>query len=199
MASEYYKKKFQDVKADAPYEMTNWEAFCNWWTYHWVTVLVVSLIVTFFVLLAVEFITRDRPDYKIAYVGADSLVVDIEKLQSELELLGEDLNGDGEVCVQIRSYLVDSETSMFSGEAIPFVGDIETGNSTIFILEDPEWFYEKYHITTEEDTYRWSDCPALSHIDLYGDYAIALRTTDDMEEGYEIDLSLWQAMTKDAD
>ena len=198
MASEYYKKKFQDVKADAPYEMTKREAFCNWWTYHWTTVLVVSLIAAFLVFLLMEFITRDRPDYKIAYVGTNPLAVDIEELQDRLELLGQDLNDDGEVSVQIRTYLVDSETSHFSSEVIPFVGDVETGNSTIFILEDPDWFLENYSITSEANTYWWSDCPALSHIDLYGDYAIALRTADDMSEDYEIDLSLWQAMTKDA-
>ena len=199
MASEYYKKKFKDVEPERPYEMTKREKWSNWWTYHWVTVLVVSLIVAFFVFLATEFITRDRPDYKLAFVGANALSVDIEELQDELEAFGEDLNGDGTVSVQIRTYLVDSETSHFSSEMIPFVGDVETGNSTIFILEDPEWFLENYGITSEADTYWWSECPALSHIDLYGEYAIALRTTEDMSEDYEIDLSLWDALTQGAE
>lgn len=198
MSSEYYKKKFQDVTPDMPYEMTKWEAFCNWWTYHWVTVLVVSLITVFLVSVAVEFFTRERPDHKIAYIGTNPLAVDVKILEPQLEELGEDLNGDGEVTVQIRTYLVDSDTSHFSSELIPFVGDIETGNSTIFILEDPDWFRENYAITSEEMTYWWSECPALSHIDLYGDYAIALRSTEDMTEDYEIDLSLWQAMTENA-
>ncbi len=199
MASEYYKKKFQDIEPEKPYEMTKREKWNNWWTYHWVTVLVVFLIVAFFVFLAAEFITRERPDYKIAFVGSNPLAVDIEELQTELEAFGEDLNGDGKVSVQIRSYLVDGETSHFSSEMIPFVGDVETGHSTIFILESPEWFLERYGITSEADTYWWSECPVLSHIDLYGEYAIALRTTEDMSEDYEIDLSLWDALTQGAE
>lgn len=194
MASEYYRKKFQNLEPEKPYEMTKKEKWKNWWYYHWLTVLVVTLIVAFVCFFVAEFVFRERPDYKLAYVGANELVVDIEDLQTSLEALGQDLNNDGEVVVQIRSYLVDDNTSIYSSEMIPLVGDLESGHSTVFILEDPQWFADHYHVTSMDETYCWSDCPAISDIDLYGEYYIALRTTEDMSDDYRIDPSLWEAM-----
>ena len=200
MASEYYKKKFSDVKKDTPYEMTKEERRRNWWDYHWKQVLIYSALAVVAIVGLVQFVTRDRPDYEIAYVGVNDLPVAYEYLEEELATLGEDLNGDRKVIVSIRPYLVGIDTAINDQIDIAgLFGDIGCGNSTMFILDDPQWFHEQFGVTDTENIYSWSSCPALSHLDLGGEYAIALRNNEGLGDNFYIDPSLWQAMTAGAE
>lgn len=199
MSSEYYRKKFQDIKPDKPIELTRKEKFQNWWVYHWHHVLIAIGASVLVIVLLMEFVFKTRPDYKVAYVGEFYMNVDTQVLQQSLAELGQDLNGDGKVVVQLRSYSVSESNPYYEADMVGLTGDIGVGGSAIFILEDSDWFRERYGIITEEQCYAWSDCPALSHIDLGGEYDIALRIYENIDNDNPDAVTLWEAMTAGAE
>ncbi|MBP3633010.1 MAG: hypothetical protein J6J43_00355 [Oscillospiraceae bacterium] len=201
MASEYYKKKFKDVKPDVPYEMTKIEKWNNWWNYHWFHVLVAVGAVVLICIILSQWVFKTRPDYKIAYVGEQYLMVDAEQLQEQLAALGTDLNGDGKVVVQLRSYNISEQNPYYESDMVGFMGDASVGGSAIFIMEDPSLLFDRYHIIEEENCYLWSECPALSSIDLGGDYTIGICTAvlEAYEQGEENAAILWNVMTAGAE
>ena len=176
MASEYYEKKFQDVKPDEKVEMTKKERRINWWHYNWGKVaLVVVLCVTIGYLIS-DLFFRTHPDYDVAYVGTHAMSIDKEELEAALAQFGEDVNGDGEVVVRFNKYLLDESDAMYESYEISMLGDMDLCVSEIFIIDDPEWFCEKYNILDGADIYQWSQCPALSDIKLGGRFCVARRT-----------------------
>ena len=105
MASEYLKKKYKDVKPDVKRELTPAEKRKNWWHYHkWhaATAVVLLSILGSIVWNALH---QVKPDYQIAYVGEYALPDDTAAaLEAGFAALGEDLNGDGSVVVQLVQY-----------------------------------------------------------------------------------------------
>ncbi|MCX4374173.1 MAG: hypothetical protein OSJ58_20585, partial [Dysosmobacter sp.] len=63
MASEYLKKKYRDVKPDAPLELTKAEKRKNWWHYYkWhVGIVLVLLAITGSIMW--NTLSRTEPDY----------------------------------------------------------------------------------------------------------------------------------------
>lgn len=179
MASEYYKKKFQDVKKDEVVELTKKEKFCNWWRYHWSYVAIAIVAVIAVALVIKEFFFITKADYKIAIVVSDRMNVETADLCRYLEQYGEDINGDGKVVVKARTYM-----PQFNGlndtaeEMVALSGDISVGNSQIFIVEDLEGLNEKYGIIDEGNYYLWSECPAINGLDIGDGYYIAIRSYD---------------------
>lgn len=201
MASEYYKKKFQDVKKDEVAELTQKEKFKNWWTYHWFYVMVAVLAVVGVVLVLNQFVFVTRSDYKVMVVGESAAInVDREALSEALAQFGEDYNGDGKVVVKVRSFMAGETSKSSDEEMIALSGDISSGNCQIFIIQDLEWFNEKYGIIDEGNYYKVSDCPALADLDLNGDYYVAIRSYADdgqKKDGAHAQV-LWNAMTAGA-
>lgn len=195
MASEYYKKKFQDIKPDAPIELTKMEKWQNWWNYHWLHVLVAIGAIAFVCVVLSEWVFKTRPDFKVAYIGEYYLSVDTAELEGQLAALGTDVNGDGKVVVQVRSYATSESNPNYEPDMVGMLGDVNVGGSSIYILEDSQWFIDRYKVTSGDTCYEWSQCPALSHINLGGDYDIALRT-DAVQSDAAI---LWDAMTAGAE
>ena len=195
MASEYYKKKFQDVKPDEPYVMTKKEKVATWWMYHWHHVAIAIASALFVCVVLQNFVFRVRPDYKVAYIGEYYLDVDTEELALQLAELAPDINGDGKVVVQIRSYSVSETNQSNEADMVGLTGDIGVGGSSIYILDDSEWFINRYKVMTAENCYSWDDCPALANIDLGGTYDIGLRT-DYLETDATL---LWNAMIAGAE
>ena len=192
MASEYLKWKYRDVKPDEPIQYTAAEKRRNWWYYHkWHMVIAAVLVlaagnILYHVLGAGEV----KPDYQIAYVGADPLPDDtVTALESAIAALGRDCNGDGRVAVKLHQYVSaansDDENSLYHAYAasVTLMADITGCDSYFFLLDDPDGFQRDYQIlrrldgTLPADTDRdssgyylsWSDCPTLSSLDL-GDY-----------------------------
>ena len=109
MASEYLKKKYRDVKPDAPLELTKTEKWKNWWHYYkWhVGIALVLLAITGSIMW--NTLSRAEPDYKIAYVGSSRLPEDTAAaLEAAFASLGEDLNGDGKIAAVLTQYVSDS-------------------------------------------------------------------------------------------
>ena len=195
MASEYYKKKFQDIKPDEPYVMSKIEKFATWWMYHWLHVLIAVGAVLFVCIALQNWVFRVRPDYKIAYIGEYYLNADTEELALQLAELAPDINDDGKVVVQIRSYSVSASNPNYEADMVALTGDIGVGGSSIYILEDSQWFIDRYKVMNAENCYTWDDCPALAYIDLGGTYDIGLRT-DYLETDATL---LWNAMIAGAE
>ena len=107
MASEYLKWKYRDVQRREKVELTPAEKRKNWWHYHkWHVVIAVVLVGIGINLVCNALgIGQIRPDYQIAYVGGNTLPDDTATaIEAAFAALGEDLNGDGKVVVQLNQY-----------------------------------------------------------------------------------------------
>ena len=193
MASEYLKWKFRDVQPEEKIELTKAEKRKNWWHYHKWHVIVGAVLVCVLgnVLYNMLGIGRVWPDYQIAYVGAAQLPDDtVAALEAALAGLAGDANGDGRVVVQLNQYTDGSRSDSADAayynmaSSVRLMADITGQESYFFLLEDPKAFQLNYHAlrrldgTLPSDADRdwesccllWSDCPALSGLDL-GNYA----------------------------
>ena len=190
MASEYLKKKYKDVKPDVKRELIPAEKRKNWWYYHkW---FVVAGIVLLSILGSIVWnaLHQVKPDYQIAYVGGYALPDDTAAaLEAGFAALGEDLNGDGSVVVQLVQYAssggTDAQTLMAA--EVKLMADLTECESYFFLLEDPEKFQLNYGSmrkldsshpveagTSGEGEYlAWTQCPVLARMDL-GEYSYLL-------------------------
>ena len=193
MAGEYVRWLARDVKPQEKRELTPEEKRRNWWDYHKWHVVIAILCVVLIGDVIYDAIQnkRNRPDYVVAYVGQTALPDSLQhRLEEGLAQLGEDLNGNGKVQVQVRQFVIaaESENPVFAMEdtergyasSMLLQGNIETVESMIFLLEDPELFRATFPIlcradgTLVEDTpdsdvpvyYRWADCPVLTGLEL---------------------------------
>ena len=142
MASEYWKWKFKDVRPEEKRELTPEEKRKNWWHYHrWHVVIGIVLVgIAANLVWNALGIGKTEPDYTFAYVGGAALPDDTAAaLESAFAALGEDLNGDGQVTVQLRQYVF--KTGDMSREAAAaqtaLMADILEGDSYFFLLEEP--------------------------------------------------------------
>lgn len=193
MSSEYAKWLQRGVEKEKTPPLSPGDRLKNWWYYHkW---LVIGGVVLFWIVLGLIWnasgFGRVQPDYQIAYVGTDSLPTNTAQALTEaLEELGTDLNGDGQVVVQLNEYPFPDASDgnevaaaiQTSSEAA-LMADLMECESYFFLLEDPDDFQLRYQALAQpdgscpEDTDRsgldkailWTDCPALASLQL-GEY-----------------------------
>lgn len=187
-------------------EYTKKEKLQNWFYYHkWF--LVVGAIILWVVgsmLWNMLGIGKIRPDYRVAYVGSRKLTEQtVEALENALASLGEDVNGDGRVAVELSQHISgnDSNTeNVMYGYAseITVLADITEGTSTFFLLEDPVTFHLTFQVLANPDgsippeddlealnkVYRWDNCPALASLDLgtYEDKYLDITETGEIQD-----------------
>ena len=193
MAGEYVRWLARDVKPREKQELTPEEKRRNWWDYHKWHVVIALVCAVLLGDMVYDMIRngRNQPDYVVAYVGQTALPDELVRITEEgLALLGEDLNGNGKVQVQLRQFVLSEvdtdsplaleETERSYAASMLLQGSIETVESMIYLLEDPELFQAGYPIlcradgTLPEDTpdsdvpicYRWEDCPVLAGLEL---------------------------------
>lgn len=186
MASEYLKKKYQDVKPDAPVVLTRAQKRKNWWYYHKWFVAAGAAALLILGSIAWDALRQAAPDYQIAYVGEHPLPEDTAAaLESALSGLGGDLNGDGDVVVRLVQYAFSSEADpgTAASAGVRLMADIVECESYFFLLEDPDGFQRSYHTlrrldgslpadgdySAEGTCLPWVQCPTLAGLDL-GDY-----------------------------
>ena len=189
MASEYLRRKYQDVKPDEPPPpLTGKAKAANWFHYHkgWLAAGAVLLAVVGSMVWNILGIGQVRPDYRFAYIGDNEMPQEQAAALSEaLATLGEDVNGDGKVKVELRQYAMDrggdAETAMYYGYAadVVLMADLTEAESYFFLVEDPAGVQLSYQIFANDDgtppadsdyeamdkVYRWSDCPVLAGLD----------------------------------
>ena len=93
-------------------EKGRWYWAKNWLHYHWLYLIVaaVALWVGISWLGNALHWGETLPDYQIAYVGKRSLPDDTaHAIENAFAQYGEDLNGDGAVCVRLNQYVSDTE------------------------------------------------------------------------------------------
>ena len=228
MASEYLKRKYQNIKPNEPSPpLTGKKWWANWFHYHkwWIVVWVVVLSVVGSMIWNALGIGRVKPDYTFAYIGGSELPEETAAaLETELAVLGEDVNGDGRVMVELRQYAMnrsgDIETALYYNYAsdVALVADITAAESYFFIVEDPVGVQSAYQIFAEADgtppeendpdvddkVFRWRDCPILSGLGidqepLKGLYIGRRCFYDEKQgEGQEANDAFWGVITKGA-
>ena len=189
MASEYLRRKYQDVKPyEPPPPLTGRARAENWFHYHkwWLVAGAVLLAIVGSMVWNILGIGQVRPDYRFAYIGDSEMPEDqAAALSDALATLGEDVNGDGRVKVELRQYAMDrggdAETAMYYGYAadVVLMADLTEAESYFFLVEDPAGVQLSYQIFANDDgtppadsdyeamdkVYRWSDCPVLAGLD----------------------------------
>ena len=194
MASECLKWKYRDVQPDEPITYTAAQRRKNWWHYHrWhVVIAAVLLLIALDVGRSALHIGEARPDVQVAYVGSSPLPDDTAAaLESALASLCGDASGDGTAVVRVNQYILASgegdAASYAAASAARLIGDLESCDSGLFLLEDAETFQKSYMILSRTDGtlptgyeadfsdcfLRWADCPALTGLEL-GSYTAAI-------------------------
>lgn len=185
MASEYLKWKYRDVKPDKELVLTPEEKRRNWWAYHkwWVILGAILLLLAADLLIRMLGIGKTKADLSIAYVSTVPLPQETKNaLEEALQDLLWDMNEDGKVKAEIITYIfsedaeggegssVDNNALYGAGSKVRLMGDLETGECFLFILQDPETFQMSYEILSEDDhgleAFPFSDVPYLAAQDL---------------------------------
>lgn len=155
MASYRYERdiKPEDLLPETPRELTPAEKRANWWHYHWYYVALIAaaiLTVGYFVWSRV---TEVKPDYTVAVVSrTDPDAAFLAEVEERLEAIGEDINGDGKVKVNVKGIwlAVDYYSSDVSLQKLmqssedKLNSDFYLCESTIFIMDDPAGMEQKY-------------------------------------------------------
>lgn len=133
--------------------MTDAQRRDNWWRYHWLYVLIGVLAATAVAGVAWERITRERYDCSVALVTKYAATpAEIASMQTALEAVCPDLDGDGQVHVAVNAIQIDYTSTRMDDAAIQVMttnvdklnSDFYTRQSGIFLLDDPENF-QKAH------------------------------------------------------
>lgn len=187
MASEYLLQKARrEMKPPEPErEYTKKEKAMNWLYYNkmWLIIGAVLLWILGSMLWNVLGIGQTKPDLVVAYVGNRTISdEDAQMLESALEALAEDLNGDGTVKIELRRYRLnhggDLETAMYFNYAADteLIADLTAGDSVFFLTEEPDGVQRSYQLFAHTDgtppddldyeamdkVFAWEDCPNLA-------------------------------------
>lgn len=171
-----------------PRQYTKWERFKNWVYYNkwWVIAAAVLLYIVISIIIHIGNVVT--PDYRFAYVGSTPLPESaVSSFQEAIESLGKDLNGDGQIKVELRQYVFPEDSldpTYGNASLIALTADFTSGESYFFLLEDPEAFHKQYQVLANLDgslpaeddlssngkVLRWDACPTLSSLPL-GEYS----------------------------
>lgn len=192
MAGEYFRWKYRDVKPDEKPVYTKAELRRNWWAYHWKWLLLGLAFLVMLGFLIHDIFFRVKPDYTVAFVSRSALPDEVRSsLTARLSELGEDLNGDGKVTVELSQYQVSFDVNGFintdqaSTATTRLTVDLSSGDTYIILTDDPEGFQRRMAALAyldgstpdrlaegsscdrwREMVYPWADCPVLSGLDL---------------------------------
>lgn len=179
----------------------------NWWYYHKWYVIGGGILLWILINMigSALGLWKKDPDLKIAYVGSAPLPEDtVAALEQGFAQLAGDLNQDKEAIVQINQYITgdpesdpEAALSSYSSE-VRLMADISACESYFFLTDDPDTLQQNFQIlanpdgscpdetdhSAEDKTVLWSDCPALSGMDLgsYTFVAAGIETTGDSQE-----------------
>ena len=188
----------------------------NWWYYNWGIVAVAAMVVVGVAYVAHGLLTTVDPDYTVAVVTAEALPDEaVQNLQSALEAYADDANNDGAVVVQVNNYTWSADAALTEQNqqmagATQMNTDLSSGESKIWILEDPEGFEAAYGALREKlgenwktQLILWSQQSTLSNLDL-GSYNTAADGSQSVDiqsrfAGYRIAVfdtsdGLWKAL-----
>ena len=164
----------------------------NFFYYYKFHVLLGAFVLFFFFFFIRDMVTKIEYDYSIAFLGNYSLTEeDSQAFQTWFQEHGEDLNGDGEVHVQLSDYSCPDEEDdgfdpqVFAAMQTRFIVDVQEGTSMIFFLNQEK--YEDYKDegvfpANAEDYTSIQDCQGYKEAgspQSAGEYMVALRIIDE--------------------
>ena len=164
----------------------------NFFYYYKFHVLLGAFVLFFLIIFIRDMVTKIEYDYSIAFLGDYSLTEeDSQAFQTWFQEHGEDLNGDGEVHVQLSDYSCPDEEDdgfdpqFFAAMQTRFIVDVQEGTSMIFFLNQEK--YEDYKDegvfpANAEDYTSIQDCQGYKEAgsaQSAGEYMVALRIIDE--------------------
>lgn len=163
----------------------------NFWYYYKFHVLIGAFLLFMAVVFIKDMLGKVDYDYDIALV-TDYIIADEDSaaLQKFFEENGEDLNGDGEVHVQLQNYAIPSEDApgfdpqMLAASQTKLTVDLQEGTSMIFFMSEQN--FEKFNDAgvlpeKREDYVDMKDCAGYAECgspDSIADLFVAMRITD---------------------
>lgn len=162
----------------------------NFWYYYKIHVLVVVFILFVAGVFIKDIVTKVDYDYSVAFITEEMMTdEEISSIQSVLEKEAEDLNGDGEIHVEVQNYTIpqgdSADPQLVAAGQTKLTVDIQDGTSMIFFLSPG--CYESYKdsgvLPADESEYiKFSDCTGYEEAGSpkeLGDLMGALRLVED--------------------
>lgn len=162
----------------------------NFWYYYKIHVLVVVFILFVAGVFIKDIVTKVDYDYSVAFVTEEMMTnEEISSIQSVFEREAEDLNGDGEIHVEVQNYTIpqgdSADPQLVAAGQTKLTVDIQDGTSMIFFLSPG--CYESYKdsgvLPADESEYiKFSDCTGYEEAGSpkeLGDLMGALRLVED--------------------
>lgn len=162
----------------------------NFWYYYKIHVLVVVFILFVAGVFIKDIVTKVDYDYSVAFVTEEMMTnEEISSIQSVFEGEAEDLNGDGEIHVEVQNYTIpqgdSADPQLVAAGQTKLTVDIQEGTSMIFFLSPG--CYESYKdsgvLPADESEYiKFSDCTGYEEAGSpkeLGDLMGALRLVED--------------------
>ena len=190
MASEYLMKKYKDVKPEEPKVLTPKEKRANWLHYHRAHFIIAAILIVAGIGFARDVLMKVEPDYQIGYFSDIYLDDQVElAIEERLAELGDDLNGDGQVVVQLNPYVINEADPTSYTVQVSMVGDMSVGLSDFYLVHDPVQFQEEYGVLTMTDgsyfdvgmdpnlcvRYHVKDCPVFADLEFDEDLYLTRR------------------------
>lgn len=165
----------------------------NFWYYYKIHVLVVVFILFVASVFIKDIVTKVDYDYSVAFVTEEMMTnEEISSIQSVFEGEAEDLNGDGEIHVEVQNYTIpqgdSADPQLVAAGQTKLTVDIQDGTSMIFFLSPG--CYESYKdsgvLPADESEYiKFSDCTGYEEAGSpkeLGDLMGALRLVEDTKQ-----------------
>ena len=200
MASYRYERdiKPEDLIQETPPPLTPAQQRANWWHYHWYYVVLIAA-----ALLAVGYfvwnrVTEVQPDYTVAVVSrTDPDIAFLSQLETRLEALAGDVNGDGKVKVTVKGIwlALDFETQdaalqrLMQSSEDKLNSDFYLCESTLFIVDDPAAMEQRYGCFQTLDGTDPEEGDVLS----VADFALPLQDTALANDVQSESSTLWYA------
>ena len=187
----------------------------NFWYYYKIHVLVVVFILFVASVFIKDIVTKVDYDYSVAFVTEEMMTnEEISSIQSVFEREAEDLNGDGEIHVEVQNYTIpqgdSADPQLVAAGQKKLTVDIQEGTSMIFFLSPG--CYESYKdsgvLPADESEYiKFSDCTGYEEAGSpkeLGDLMGALRLVEDTKlkkdqnkmDYYEANKELFEKFTE---
>lgn len=149
-------------------EKTGWKRGLShfWYYYKWL-VVVVALVIGIFTFFTVQCATRTQSDYSVVlYLNQSVSFEQRVGLQEMLEKSAEDLNGDGQVAVEVFDVSFSDQeinTNVISANRIKAMGQMSLSDSMIYITDTvrfPEYqeygLFQQLDWLPDQDGYAWN-------------------------------------------
>lgn len=120
---------------------SRWE---NFWYHHKVAFFLILFAVVLLVVLLVHTLTRNEPDYRVLLMTENAYTKEeLSALTALLEMYGEDLDGDGEVEIQIQNCVLGKDVDTTQNSSYQQVQAHLVAGDILFFMWEPA-VYEDY-------------------------------------------------------